>query len=135
MFTAKKITQRDNFLALAFTARKKLHDFYPPQKKLHTCVMYPICPLVGHCCFCPTCPKVLIHREWCKVPDSYPKGVSGQLEHDHRHQCADQVASSGVARGLSWNTSPSAKPKPSDTKTNLIYKLAFCNYLWRVYVL
>ena len=33
------------------------------------------------------------------------------------------------------NTSPSAELKSSNTKTNLIYKHAFCNYLLRVHVL
>ena len=31
-----------------------------------------------------TCPKVLIGGEWRKVPDSYPKDASGQLEGDRQ---------------------------------------------------
>ena len=31
-----------------------------------------------------TCPKVLIRGEWHKVPDSYPKDASGQLERDQK---------------------------------------------------
>ena len=29
-----------------------------------------------------------------------------------------------------WNTNPRAKPKASDTKTALIYKRVFGNFLW-----
>ena len=29
-----------------------------------------------------TYPNVLIRGEWCKVPDSYPKDASGQLERE-----------------------------------------------------
>ena len=29
-----------------------------------------------------TGPKVLIHGEWRKVPDGYPRDASGQLERD-----------------------------------------------------
>ena len=77
-----------------------------------------------------TCPKVLIRGEWHKVPDSYPKDASGQLERD-------QQFINGLAKQLEvelrvacrLNTSPGAKPKSTDTKSNLIYKRAFCNCL------
>ena len=38
-------------------------------------------------------------------------------------------SSSRVAHCLSLNPNPSAKPKFSDAKTDLIYKRALCNYL------
>ena len=77
-----------------------------------------------------TRPKVLIRGEWRKVPDGYPADASGQLERDQlfvndlsKHLVAELRAA------CQFNPNPDAKPKSSDTKTDLIYKHAFCNYL------
>ena len=72
-----------------------------------------------------TRPKVLIRGEWRKVPDGYPAHASGRLEHD-------QLFINGLSMQLvaelraacQLNPNPGAKPKSSDTKTNLIYKRA-----------
>ena len=67
-----------------------------------------------------THPKVLIRGEWQKVPDGYPRDASGQM--------AKQIVVE-LHAACRLNTNPSAKPKSSDTKADLIYKRAFCNYL------
>ena len=77
-----------------------------------------------------TRPKVLIRGEWRKVPDSYPKDASGLLERDQqflKEQAKQLVSELRVASQL--NTSSGAKPKSFDTKSDPIYKRAFCNYL------
>ena len=74
--------------------------------------------------------KVLIRGEWRKVPDGYPADACGQLERDQLFiddLCKQVVPESPAACQL--NANPGAKPKSGDTKTDLIYKRAFCNYL------
>ena len=83
-----------------------------------------------------TRPKVFIHGEWHKVLDGYPADASGQLERDQLF--INDLSKQLVAqlRASCWfNPNPGAKPKSSDTKMDLIYKRAFCNYLWQVHVL
>ena len=62
------------------------------------------------------------------MPDSYPNNASGQLE------CAEQFINEPALQlkthpyeACEWNTSLGAKPKLSDSKTDLIYKRAFWN--------
>ena len=77
-----------------------------------------------------TCPKVLIRGEWRKVPDSYLADASDQLERDQLF--INDVSKQLVAElhaACEFNPNPGAKPKSGDTKTDLIYKRAFCNYL------
>ena len=75
-------------------------------------------------------PKVLIRGEWRKVPDGYPVDASGQLEHDQLfiNDLSKQLVAE-LRAACQFNPNPGAKPKSSDTKTDLIYKRAFCNYL------
>ena len=82
-----------------------------------------------------TRPKVLIRGGWRKVPNSGPKDASSQLE--RAQQLINELIKQLVVElrmTCHLNTSPSVKPKSSYTKTDLIYKRAFCNYLWRVHV-
>ena len=77
-----------------------------------------------------TRPKVLIRGEWRKVPDGYPADASGRLEHDQlfiNDPSKQQVAELRAA--CQFNPNLGAKPKSSDTKTDLICKHAFCTYL------
>ena len=73
-----------------------------------------------------TRPKVLIRGEWRKVPDGYPADASGQLERD-------QLFINGLSKQLVAELRAAckfkAKLKSGDTKTDLIYKRAVCNYL------
>ena len=77
-----------------------------------------------------TRPKVLTRGEWCKVPDGYPADASGQLERDQLfiHDLSKQPVAK-LRAGCQFNPNAGPKPKSGDTKTDLIYKLAFCNYL------
>ena len=76
-----------------------------------------------------TRPKVLIRGKWRKVLDGYPRDAFGQPERDQLfiNELAKQlVAELRAACQLNPNV---ARPKSNDTKTDLIYKCAFCNYL------
>ena len=77
-----------------------------------------------------TRPKVLIRGEWRKVPDGYPADASSQPERDQlfiNDLCKLLVKELRAACQLNPNCG--AKPKSGDTKTDLIYKRAFCKYL------
>ena len=72
-----------------------------------------------------TRPKVLIRGHWRKVPDGYPSDASGQhFINDLSKQLAAELRAT-----CQFNPNPGAKPKSRDTKTDLIFKRAFCNYL------
>ena len=77
-----------------------------------------------------TRPKVPIRGEWCKVPDGYPADASGQVERDQLliNDLSKQLVAE-LRAACQINPNLGAKPKSSDTKTDLIYKRAFCNYL------
>ena len=77
-----------------------------------------------------TRPKVLIRGEWRKVPDGCPTHASGQLERDPLffNDVAKQLVVE-LRAACQLNTNIGAEPKSSDTKADLIYKHAFCNYL------
>ena len=72
----------------------------------------------------------LIHGQWRKVPDGYPADASGQLECDQLfiNDLSKQLVAE-LRAACQFNPTPGAKPKSTDTKTDLIYKRAFCNYL------
>ena len=76
-----------------------------------------------------THPKVLIRGEWHKVPDGYPADASGQLECDQLfiNYLSKQLVAE-LCAACQFGPNLGAKPKSSDTKTDLIYKCAFCNY-------
>ena len=64
------------------------------------------------------------------MPDGYPADASCQLERDQLF--IDDVSKQLVAElraACQFNPNPGAKPKSGDTKTDLIYKRALCNYL------
>ena len=68
-----------------------------------------------------TCPKVLIRGEWRKVPNGYPADASGRLEHEQLF--INDLSKQPVAElhaACQFNPNPGAKPKSSDTKTDLI---------------
>ena len=76
-----------------------------------------------------TRPKVLIRGEWRKVPDGYPANACGQLERDQLfiNDPSKQLVAQ-LCAACQFNPNFGSKPKSSDTKTDLIYKRAFCNY-------
>ena len=77
-----------------------------------------------------TRPKVLVRGEWRMVLDGNPGDASSQLERDQIfiNDLAKQLVAE-LRAACQLNPNPGAKPKSSDTKTDLIYKRAFCNYL------
>ena len=83
-----------------------------------------------------TRPKVLIRGEWRKVLDGYSRDASGHLERDQLfiNDLAKQLVAE-LRAACQLNPNLRAKPKSRDTKADLIYKCAFCNYLWPVHVL
>ena len=64
------------------------------------------------------------------MPDGYLGDATGQLERDHRfiNDLAKQLVAD-LRAAWQLNLNCGAKPTSSDTKTNLIYKRAFCNDL------
>ena len=77
-----------------------------------------------------TRPKVLIRGEWRKVLDGYPGDASGQLERDQLfiNDLSKQLVVE-LCAACQFNPNPGAKLTSRDTKTDLIYKRALCNYL------
>ena len=69
------------------------------------------------------------------MPDGYPRDASGQLERDQLfiNDLAKQLVAE-LHAACQLNPNPRAKAKSSNTKADLIYKLAFCNYLQRAHV-
>ena len=77
-----------------------------------------------------TRPKVLIRGEWRKVLDGYSRDAFFKLERDQLF--INELAKQRVVElrtACQLNTSLGEKPKSSDTKLDLIYKRALCNYL------
>ena len=72
----------------------------------------------------------LIRGEWCKVLGGYPAHASSQLERDQLfiNDLSKQLVAE-LRAACQFSPNPGAKPKSSDTKMDLIYKRAFCNYL------
>ena len=60
--------------------------------------------------------------------DGYSKNASDQLEHDQQliNELTLQLKAH-LYEVCKRNTSPGAKPKSSDSKTNIIYKCVFRN--------
>ena len=64
------------------------------------------------------------------MPDGYPADASGQLERDQLF--IDDLSKQLVKElraACQLNPNLGAKPKSGDTKTDLLYKPAFCSYL------
>ena len=64
------------------------------------------------------------------MPNGYPADASGWLERDQLfiNDLSKQLVAK-LRAACQFNPNPGAKPKSSDTKTDLIYKRAFCHYL------
>ena len=65
-----------------------------------------------------------------EVPEAYPKGAEGRLVNDKRfiREPEDKLVND-IRNACARNTNPRAKPKASDTKSDLIYKRVFGNFL------
>ena len=64
------------------------------------------------------------------MPDGYPADASGQLERDQLfiNDLSKQLVAE-LRAACQFYPNPGAKLKYSDTKTDLMYKRAFGNYL------
>ena len=67
---------------------------------------------------------MLIHGKRLEVLEAYPKGIEGRLVIDELNQYLVKDIRDACAR----NTFAIAKPKSSDTKSDLIYKHVFADF-------
>ena len=75
-------------------------------------------------------PYVLIRGKCVQVPEVHPKGAEGRLVNDQRFvQELEKFLAKDVGDTCAWNNNLHAKPRPSDTKTALIYKRVFADFL------
>ena len=75
-------------------------------------------------------PSVFICRKFFEVPEAYPKGAQGRLVTDKRFiRELEEMLVKDICNACARNTNPRAKPKASDTKTDLIYKRVFGDFL------
>ena len=64
------------------------------------------------------------------VPEAYPKGVEGWLVNDKRIiRELEELLAKDIRNACARNMNPRAKPKVSDTKSDLIYKRVFADFL------
>ena len=65
-----------------------------------------------------------------EVPEAYPKGAEGRLVNDKRFiREVEELLAKDIRNACARNTNPRAKPKASDTKSDLICKCVFANFL------
>ena len=75
-------------------------------------------------------PYVFIRGKLFEVPKAYPKGAEGRLVNDKRFiRELDELLVKDIRTACARNMNPRAKPKASDTKSDLIYKLVFADFL------
>ena len=75
-------------------------------------------------------PSVFICRKFFEVPEAYPKGAGGRLVNDKRFiRELEEMLVKDIRNACARNINPRAKPKASDTKSDLIYKRVFADFL------
>ena len=75
-------------------------------------------------------PYVFIRGKLFKVPEAYPKGALRRLVNDKRFiRELEELLVKDIRDACARNTNPRAKPKASDTKSDLIYKRVFADFL------
>ena len=75
-------------------------------------------------------PYVFIRGKLFEVPEAYPKGAEGRLVNDQRsNREVEELLAKDIRNACARNTNPRAKPKASDTKSDLIYKRVFGYFL------
>ena len=73
---------------------------------------------------------MLIRGKRVEVPEVYPKGAEGRLVNDQQFiDEPEQFLAKDIRDACAWNSNPCAKPRASDTKTALIYKHVFADFL------
>ena len=75
-----------------------------------------------------TCPKVLIHEEWCKVLDAYPKDASSQLERDQQfiNELAKQLVAESRVDCQLQSPSPATQMLSSSTSVHCAATCSGC---------
>ena len=64
------------------------------------------------------------------MPKAYPKGAEGRLVNDKQFiRELEELLVKDIRNASARNTNPRAKPKASDTKSDLIYKRVFAVFL------
>ena len=75
-------------------------------------------------------PYVFIPGKLFEVPEAYPKGAEGRLVNDQQFiREPEELLAKDIRDACARNMNPRAKPKASDTKTALIYKRVFGDFL------
>ena len=75
-------------------------------------------------------PCVFIRGKLFEVLEAYPKGAEGRLVNDQRFiRELEELLAKDIRDACARNTDPCAKPKASDTKSDLIYKHVFAYFL------
>ena len=73
---------------------------------------------------------VFICGKLVEVPQAYPKGAEGRLVNNKRFIGElEELLAKDIRDACAWNTNPCAKLNASDTKTALIYKRVFGDFL------
>ena len=75
-------------------------------------------------------PYVFIRGKLFEVPQAYRKGAEGRLVNNKRFiRELEELLAKDIRNTCARNTNPHAKPKASDTKSDLIYKHVFADFL------
>ena len=77
-----------------------------------------------------TRPYVFIYGTLFDVPEVYPMGAEGRFVNDKQFiRELEELLVKDIRNACARNMNPRAKPKASDTKSDLIYKRVFTNFL------
>ena len=73
---------------------------------------------------------MFIRAKRVEIPEAYPKGAEARLVNDQLIiRGLEECLAKDTRDTCAPNTNPRAKPKASDTKTALIYKRVFGDFL------
>ena len=73
---------------------------------------------------------MFIRGKLFEVLEAYPKGAKGRLVNDKRFiRELEELLAKDIRHACARNMNPRAKPKASDTKSDLIYKCVFADFL------
>ena len=75
-------------------------------------------------------PYVFIYGKLFEVPEAYPKGAEGWLVNDKQFiRELEELLAKDIRNAFARNMNLRAKPKASDSKSDLIYKRVFADFL------
>ena len=74
---------------------------------------------------------MFIRGKLFEVPEAYPKGAEGRLVKDKQFiRELEELLAKDIRNACVRNTNPRARLKASDTKSDLIYKRVFADFLY-----